>query len=67
MIGKYHISVYNKNIDEYGGLGDPTLNEYTFNRTYIDLGDWFVHQTDGSIDVISNNVFNEEFTLIFAD
>ena len=64
MIHKYHISVYNENGDKYGGFGGPTPNEYTFNETYIDLGDWFVHQADGSIDVISNNVFNKEFTLI---
>ena len=31
MIGKYHISVYNENIDKYGGLGKSTPNEYIFN------------------------------------
>ena len=59
-----YAKLYNENGDKYGGFGDSTPNEYTFNETYIDLGDWFVHQADGSIDVISNNVFNKEFTLI---
>jgi len=61
MVDKYHISVYNENIDKYGGLGDWTPNEYTLNGTYIDVGDWII-ENSGTIHLImTNNVFKKDY------
>ena len=61
MVDKYHISVYNENIDKYGGLGDWTPNEYTFNGTYIDVGDWIIENSENIHPIMTNNVFKKDY------
>lgn len=61
MIDKYHISVYNENIDEYGGLGDWTPNEYTLNGTFIDVGDWIIKNSGNIHLIMTNNVFKKDY------
>ena len=61
MVDKYHISVYNENIDKYGGLGDWTPNEYTFNGTYIDVGDWIIENSGNISLIMTNNVFKKDY------
>lgn len=61
MVDKYHISVYNENIDKYGGLGDWTPNEYTFNGTYIDVGDWIIENSENIHPIMTNNEFKKYY------
>lgn len=61
MVDKYHISVYNENINKYGGLGDWTPNEYTFNGTYIDVGDWIIENCGNIRLIMTNNVFKKDY------
>lgn len=61
MADKYHISVYNENIDKYGGLGDWTPNEYTFNGTYIDVGDWIIENSGNIRLIMTNNEFKKDY------
>ncbi|WP_087051853.1 DUF1642 domain-containing protein [Levilactobacillus brevis] len=60
MVNKYHISVYNENIDEYGGLGDWTPNEYTLNGTFIDVGDWIIKDGE-DIHAIPDDMFKKTY------
>lgn len=61
MVNKYHISVYNENIDKYGGLGDWTPDEYTFNGTYIDVGDWIAIGVEGENWAIDDEIFKKTY------
>jgi hypothetical protein len=62
MINEYHIHVSNKNFDLYGGFGDPVPDDYQYQGRYIDVGDWFILDSDEHvIDIQHNSQFTADY------